>query len=244
MTRSSSVDVQREVAKRGRILADFNKTEADFKSLKEYNDYLEEVEEIVFNALEGRDAEETAARISRYRQENADLIRRNRQRQHEEYMRLQQHILAEEEAHHSRWRDTLDALDRQKHEATNEDRDLIDVLTTSNRSGAELVKAHHQARAMREQKRAKETVVKSAPATFAATVPPEELVPYVYQPPHRETFGPSPPSVAIVAADLDGYQGLYTPRDYDMIFASAGGFSTAHMAIHALADAYDSLYLL
>jgi hypothetical protein len=52
----------------------FNKTREHFPSLKDYNDYLEEVEDMTFNLIEGIDVEVIEAKIARYQQENAEQI--------------------------------------------------------------------------------------------------------------------------------------------------------------------------
>ena len=84
----------------------FNKREEDFETAREYDDYLEMVEDIstaslrnalvrarwlirllprggapatpVYNLTNNVDVEATTARVKQYRQENADLIARNR----------------------------------------------------------------------------------------------------------------------------------------------------------------------
>lgn len=86
------------------MIHSYNKTQDDFDTLREYNDYLEEVETIsmcllwchwcyavlhcvtplihaVFNLTNGRDMEETRARVDSYRKENQTTIIRNRMRQ-------------------------------------------------------------------------------------------------------------------------------------------------------------------
>lgn len=62
----------------------FNKREEDFASLREYNDYLEEVEDMVFNLIEGIDVEAIEEKIKDYSQENAEQIMINRARKAEE----------------------------------------------------------------------------------------------------------------------------------------------------------------
>ena len=42
-----------------RVLAIFNKRQGDFETLKAYNDYLERVEELIFNMSEGIDVSAT-----------------------------------------------------------------------------------------------------------------------------------------------------------------------------------------
>ncbi|KAK7837638.1 cdk-activating kinase assembly factor mat1 [Quercus suber] len=62
----------------------FNKREEDFSSLKEYNDYLEEVEDMTFNLIEGIDVPAVEAKIAEYEKENHDQIMINRARKAEE----------------------------------------------------------------------------------------------------------------------------------------------------------------
>ncbi|TPX63924.1 hypothetical protein SpCBS45565_g06243 [Spizellomyces sp. 'palustris'] len=77
----------------------YNKRLEDFKgNLRAYNDYLEDVEEIMFNLINDVDVKETNERIKKYEQENKDLINANLQKQ-----------LIEEKAVHNR-------LDREKKE--------------------------------------------------------------------------------------------------------------------------------
>nr|CAG4638680.1 EOG090X0BPM [Cyclestheria hislopi] len=57
----SSVD--KEVDIRKRVLKDFNKRQEDFASLREYNDYLEEVETIIFNLVNNIDVINTNKQI-------------------------------------------------------------------------------------------------------------------------------------------------------------------------------------
>ncbi|TVU12368.1 hypothetical protein EJB05_46009 [Eragrostis curvula] len=64
----------KEMTIRRRIASIFNKTQEHFPSLKDYNDYLEEVEDMTFNLIEGIDVEAIEAKIARYQQENAEQI--------------------------------------------------------------------------------------------------------------------------------------------------------------------------
>ncbi|KAJ3117724.1 TFIIH/NER complex subunit [Phlyctochytrium bullatum] len=70
--------VEKEVQIRKRIGKYFNKRLEDFAgNLKKYNDYLEEVEEIMFNLINDVDVQATNERIERFRQENKDIIAQN-----------------------------------------------------------------------------------------------------------------------------------------------------------------------
>ena len=75
----------KEIAIRRRIANIFNKREDDFPSLREYNDYLEEVEDMTFNLIEGIDVAAIEARIAKYQEENTEQIMINRARKELNY---------------------------------------------------------------------------------------------------------------------------------------------------------------
>ena len=72
--------VEKEVDIRRRVLRDFNKHEEDFATLREYNDYLEEVETIIYNLVHNIDQLETNKKIEKFKKENRDFIMRNKMR--------------------------------------------------------------------------------------------------------------------------------------------------------------------
>ncbi|KAJ6809370.1 RNA polymerase II transcription factor B subunit 3 [Iris pallida] len=84
MVSSSSKEMAKEMATRRRMAGIFNKMEDEFPSLRDYNDYLEEVEDMTFNLIEGNDVAAIEAKIARYQEENADQIINSRARRAEE----------------------------------------------------------------------------------------------------------------------------------------------------------------
>ncbi|KAG2457400.1 S38A6 protein, partial [Polypterus senegalus] len=70
--------IDKEVEIRKKILKIYNKREHDFSSLNEYNNYLEQIEEIVFNLTNNFDVEKTKQLMEQYQKENKDLIQRNK----------------------------------------------------------------------------------------------------------------------------------------------------------------------
>ncbi|PKA52531.1 hypothetical protein AXF42_Ash001511 [Apostasia shenzhenica] len=76
----------KEMAIRKRMSNIFNKREEDFTSLKEYNDYLEEVEDMASTLIEGKSADVAAieAKMLKYQEENAEQIIIARARKAEE----------------------------------------------------------------------------------------------------------------------------------------------------------------
>lgn len=70
--------VEKEVDIRKRVLRDYNKKEEDFATLREYNDYLEEIETIVFNLTNNIDIVNTNKRIEQYKRDNREIIMKNK----------------------------------------------------------------------------------------------------------------------------------------------------------------------
>lgn len=75
----------KEMSIRKRIANIYNKREENFPSLREYNDYLEEVEDMIFNLIEGIDVPAIEAKIAEYQRENAEQIMIAQARKAEEY---------------------------------------------------------------------------------------------------------------------------------------------------------------
>jgi len=80
------VQCEKDTSWRRRILKVYNKVESDFVCLLEYNNYLEEVEDIIFNIVnEEPNAEECKAKIREYEEANkAQIVIRQSQRADEE----------------------------------------------------------------------------------------------------------------------------------------------------------------
>ncbi|KAI8873425.1 CDK-activating kinase assembly factor [Ramicandelaber brevisporus] len=72
------IGVEREVQVRRRVLKVFNARQTDFATAREYDDYLEEVEDIIFNLVNGVDVVETEERIKKYELQHQAAIERNR----------------------------------------------------------------------------------------------------------------------------------------------------------------------
>ncbi|KAK5609735.1 CDK-activating kinase assembly factor MAT1 [Crenichthys baileyi] len=70
--------VDKEVEIRKKVMKIYNKREFNFSSLRDYNDYLEQVEDIVYNLTNNIDVENTKLRMEQYQRENKDIIQRNK----------------------------------------------------------------------------------------------------------------------------------------------------------------------
>ena len=136
--------VEREVDIRKRILKDYNKTEEDFGTLREYNDYLEEIEEIIFNFASNIDVEETKAKVEAYKKENFKTIQKNRVAQSRQEAYLKEKTLAEEkEAEerraHEQECELMEEMERQERK-----KKLLDQIASSDRPADEILLLHKE----------------------------------------------------------------------------------------------------
>ncbi|KAF9379934.1 TFIIH/NER complex subunit [Mortierella sp. AD011] len=135
------LSVEKEVRIRKQMSSKFNKRREDFKTLKDYNDYLETVEDLTFKLVNEIDVETTKAAIDKFAAENRDLIRINADRllnesrmatQRQEMLRLERQRRAEA---------YLKELEEEQ-AAKNEDRkNLIQELATSDKSAKTILAA-------------------------------------------------------------------------------------------------------
>ncbi|WWC72909.1 CDK-activating kinase assembly factor MAT1 [Kwoniella pini CBS 10737] len=72
--------VEKEVAVRRRMAQVFNKRRDDFESDKDYDNYLEEVEDLTFNLLNDIEIDKTEKRIQEFQKSNARLIATNQEK--------------------------------------------------------------------------------------------------------------------------------------------------------------------
>ena len=84
--------LQRELGIRRRIAETYNKQRSDFEDLKSYNDYLEQVEEIVQDLCSDRNTEKIQEALTAYRLANAKEILENKRRSEEQAMQLRRLI--------------------------------------------------------------------------------------------------------------------------------------------------------
>jgi hypothetical protein len=89
---ADETEVERDAKIRKRLKAIFNKPESHFGTLREYHDYEELVEELVYNLVHGVDVDASNARVEQYRVANADSIPINQSKRIEEERRVRQTI--------------------------------------------------------------------------------------------------------------------------------------------------------
>lgn len=145
--------VEKELAIRRKVMKVYNMSEDDFPTLEEWNSYLEEIEEIVYNITNDINKAEMEKKIENYEKQNKNEIRKNyckKSRAEEEIEKqldsemirgLERQRLLKEEQEQSK-------LSRQRNKTS-----LIQDLMAASEGAASLVVQTHSERLKEEQKR-------------------------------------------------------------------------------------------
>ncbi|XP_070776668.1 CDK-activating kinase assembly factor MAT1 isoform X2 [Enoplosus armatus] len=120
--------VDKEVEIRKKVLKIYNKRDVDFSSLREYNDYLEQVEDIVYNLTNNLDVENTKLRMEQYQRENRDIIQRNKAKLTREQEDLEELLLLEQQGNEQRRLEVLQEEQRQLQAKRKNKQALLDEL--------------------------------------------------------------------------------------------------------------------
>lgn len=241
--------VEKEVDIRKRVLRDFNKKEEDFSTLQEYNDYLEEVETIIYNLTNNIDVVATNKRIEQYKKENKDLILKNKSKIGREEMELEELLEEEKIQDQIRKRELVKLEEEEKKKKIRDKEALIDELMFSNADAKNILETFtSNVQATKEEVK----LVPAVRATHFSTgikfgrqrqqdflpVPKIEEGPlYVYEAPRQPTDGPVPPTWS----DLEA-KGYLNHVDCETDEHRAGGYRANISCLRALQEALAGLY--
>jgi len=243
--------VDKAVDIRRNILRSFNKVREDFEDLRGYNDYLEMVEDIIFNLCNGIDVAETERKVREYKEANQEAISKNRHKISDELLELED-IMAEEKKIAEKARAEMVAAEKaEKLQLAKNKEKLIDDLMFSE-GDADAIVADHQTKIAQDE--ADAAAEKSAVAKFtsgadlaasrgdhqrhlpaatqAANVQGER---YVWQPLEQLVEGPSPPHPDDLAR-YGAHVRQAEPRE------RAAGYTEDMAALRAVQDAMCGLY--
>lgn len=242
--------IDKEVEIRKKVLMIYNKQEGDFPSLREYNDYLEQVEDIVYNLTNNFDVENTKLRMEQYQRENRDVIQRNKAKLTREQEELEELLLMEQQGNEQRRLDLLQEEQRQLQAKKKNKQALLDELERSQVPAAILL-AQHKVRAaqleteIEQQKQVVKptnlfsTGIHMRQAVSVQAVPKIEEVLYHYKPLHVKTYGPPVPELEQL-----GRLGYLNHVRAAMPQDTAGGYTSALACHRAIQDALSGLLLL
>lgn len=239
--------VEKEVDIRRRVLRDFNKKEEDFPSLQAYNNYLEEIEDIIYNLVNGIDIIETNRKIDQYKKENKEIILKNKIKIGKEELELEKLIEMEKQVDEARKMVVIQEEIEQKRKKVKAKEALIDELMFSHGNAKEIVKSFSE-NGFEEAPIVKEEVVEkvsqfstgvkfSHANQFLPIKKIEEGPLFVYQHPQFISDGPQPPDWS----SLGTGQYLQHVRA-ETTDERAGGFFSKISCMRALQEAVVGLY--
>ncbi|KAI0228731.1 TFIIH/NER complex subunit, partial [Massospora cicadina] len=136
------LEVEKEVRIRKKLARDYNLREDDFQTLKEYDAYLEELEDITFNLINGVDIEATNARIEEHKRVNAKIIKRNIERKAIEDRFYTQKEESDRKIKIDKKDSYIQELNEEKKRKREQKEELIEQLANSSQSAQEIVKKH------------------------------------------------------------------------------------------------------
>ena len=199
--------IDKEVDIRRRILRDFNKTEDDFDCLRSYNDYLEMVEDLIYNLCNNIETLETNKKIAEYKEVNKIQIAKNKHKTKAELLELED-ILAEEKLLADKAKSELEEAEKtaKLRKVQNKEK-LIDDLMFSDVDAGAIIKDHESKISETDSSTAKfSSGAEVAAASRAAmgnsqkqiqlngNIAHNEGTPFIYEPLNAYYEGPTPPS--------------------------------------------------
>jgi len=245
--------IDKAVDIRRRILRDFNKVRDDFENLRSYNDYLEMVEDIIFNLCNNIDVTETEKKVKDYKEVHHDQIAKNRHKVSDELLELED-IMSEEKKVAEKARAEMVAAEKaEKLQMAKNKEKLIDDLMFSDGDAGAIV-ADHQSKIAKDE--ADAAAEKSNVAKFSSGAdlvssrglgpssgrpPPAPVVAkgekYVYEPLDFVVEGPAPPAESQVGRKKYGaHIRAAEPKE------KAAGYTEDVAALRAIQEAMCGLY--
>ncbi|KAJ2944851.1 hypothetical protein O0L34_g1744 [Tuta absoluta] len=239
--------VEKEIDIRKRVLKDYNKKEEDFATLREYNDYLEEIETIIYNLSNNIDVVGTNKRIEQYKKDNKELIQKNKVKIGREELELEEIIEIEKQMEDLRRMEAARLEQEAKKQKIREKEALIDELMFSEGDAKNILDTFAQTIASKQEEVVPivpkathfSTGIKLSRGSNANALPIIEEGPlYKYEPPLiPDRCGPEPPTLQDIVNN--GYlQHVRSENETE----KAGGYSATLPCLRALQDALTGLY--
>lgn len=116
--------------------------EEDFATTREYDDYLEEIEQIIYNLCNNIDIIGTNKRIEQYKRENRELINKNKSRMGREELELEIELEREKAEDEQRRTERETIENEAKKKKLKEKEALIDELMFSHEDASAILKGY------------------------------------------------------------------------------------------------------
>ena len=229
--------IDKEVDIRRRILKDFNKHEEDFETLREYNDYLEMVEDIIFNLTNNVDILETNKKIQNYKENNKEITIKNRTKLSKDALEIED-ILSMEQKHSKQVKLELKVLEEAEKLAKIKNKEkLIDDLMFGEENASKILEVHRENVAKEEKSKLFSTGMETGASLPIVVAVTDEV--YVYTEPVIDVEGPLPPR------QEDLHQGGFTRHIKTASSTErAGGYEETIGCFRAVQEAMAGLYFV
>ncbi|OXG30672.1 CDK-activating kinase assembly factor MAT1 [Cryptococcus neoformans Bt15] len=208
--------VEKEVSVRRRMADIFNKRRDDFESDRQYDDYLELVEDLTFNLLNDISIPETEARITEWQRQNESVIQTNKHKAEEESMSQSKREEIERRAREERMR----MIEEAERVERMEDERIKGEVTQALAKG-ETKRAREIEIEAREAKRLRaEALFKFVPPSLLPAQPQEDVSHSPLSPSYNGPFIPIPYSDPDTAPWAGWYEakGEYVDRRSGVMF--------------------------
>ncbi|XP_069495024.1 CDK-activating kinase assembly factor MAT1 [Ambystoma mexicanum] len=239
--------VDKEVEIRKKVLKIYNKREEDFSNLNDYNDFLEEIEDIVFNLTNNADLENTKKKMEMYQKENKEVILKNKVKLTREQEVLEEALEEERNANVQRRvmiqrEEQMQQILKKKNKQA-----LLDELESSHLPAA-LLLAQHKDRSTLLDIKMERPPRQIKPVTFSTGIKMGQHVSlgpmakleealYEYQPIQLQTYGPDVPQLELLGRlGYLNHVRAASPQDL------AGGYISSLACHRALQDAFSGLF--
>lgn len=114
----------------------------EFPSESDYNDYLEQVEDMVYNLVNEVNVQETEEKIERFRRENLEQIAANQHKASQEQIAVNS-FLEQERLGKQRLREEYTKqLSKEEHDKITEKETMLNELASSNKNAEDIIRAH------------------------------------------------------------------------------------------------------
>jgi len=231
--------IDKEVDIRRRILRDFNKREEDFGCLKDYNNYLEMVEDLIFNLANNIDIVETNKKIQTYKDLNKEQIVRNRIKPSREALELEDLLSEERKIRGESIKQEQRLENIEKANKIRNQEKLIDDLMFGEENADQILEQHRE----QVEEQTKKTTLFSHAGEEAKAAQEHQIVTLLPDPPYHykdivtDYLGPSPPDYKMLEGD--GYtKNIMKATASDR----AGGYVEITGCMRAVQEAMMGLY--
>jgi len=230
--------IDKEVDVRRRVLRDFCKTQEDFSSLREFNDYLEDVEDIIYNLVNNIEVEQTKRKIQAYKDANKDYISQNKHKASTEILELE-NILMEEKRKEAKRKQEDALIEAETKSAKVRDKEkLIDDLMFSDKDSKDIIEEHTKNTSTHATSVAEFMANKYDDYNAKRNLPQIEAKPFVYQEIVLSFEGPDPPANEDEVRNHNFNAHIRPAEDCE----KAAGYQESIGALRALQEAMSGLY--